>query len=38
MAAISKDHTPATVWAMDVVFLLIAISPALIFVGTLLAG
>lgn len=38
MAAISKDHTPATVWTLDLVFLLIAISPALIFVGTLIAG
>ena len=38
MATISKDHTPATVWALDLVFLLIAISPALIFVGSLIAG
>ncbi|CAI8180961.1 MAG: Uncharacterised protein [Marinobacterium sp. xm-d-530] len=38
MAAISNDHTPATVWALDLVFLLIAISPALIFVGSLIAG
>jgi hypothetical protein len=38
MAAISQDHTPVAVWALDVVFLLAAISPAIIFLGTLIAG
>ena len=38
MAAISHDHTKAAVWALDVVGLLLAISPVIIFVGLTVAG
>lgn len=33
-----QDHTPAYTWVLDLVGLLVAISPALIFLGYLIAS